>query len=124
MNTVEAINISSNVIRLILVPALREFAGVLLAIAISKDCRARDNGSGVLWGIFTLITPFISGIIYFIYSRFIEKRDAKTQKDKSMVKASIRLTVSAVIVYLIALIFAVSAIITGVASGIASSINF
>lgn len=54
METIEAINLSSRTICLILVPMLRELAGVLLAIAISKDCKARDNGSGALWGIFTL----------------------------------------------------------------------
>ena len=124
MNTVDAINMSSRLVYIILVPVIRELAGVLLAVAISKDCKARDNGSGALWGVFTLITPLLSGIIYCIYSRFLTKRDAKTQKDKRMAKASIRLTVCAVITYIIALIIAVSAIITGVASGIASSINF
>ena len=123
MNTVDAINLSSSAIYIILVPILREFAGVLLAIAISKDCKARDNGSGALWGLFTLIAPAFAGIIYCLYSRFLVKRDAKTDRDKKKIKASRRLTVWAVLVYIIALVIAVFAIITITASGIASSIN-
>lgn len=122
MNTVEAINLSSSVIRLILVPVFRELAGVLLAVAISKDCKARDNGSGALWGIFTLISPAFSGIIYLIYSRFLVKREAKTDRDKKKIRTSRKLTVWAVLVYIVALIIAVITIITSTASGIASSI--
>lgn len=122
MNTVEAINLSSSVIRLILVPVFRELAGVLLAVAISKDCKARDNGSGALWGIFTLIFPAFSGIIYLIYSRFLVKREAKTDRDKKKIRTSRKLTVWAVLVYIVALIIAVITIITSTASGIASSI--
>lgn len=122
MNTVEAINLSSSVIRLILVPVFRELAGVLLAVAISKDCKARDNGSGALWGIFTLICPALAGIIYCIYSRFLVKREAKTDRDKKKIRTSRKLTVWAVLVYIVALIIAVITIITSTASGIASSI--
>ncbi|MGN0458967.1 MAG: hypothetical protein ACI4IL_08365 [Eubacterium sp.] len=123
MNTVEAINISSSVIRLILVPVFREFSAVLLAIAISKDCKARDNGSGVLWGLFTLFFPAFAGIIYCIYSRFLVKREVKTDKDKKKIKTSRRLTAWAILVYIVALVIAVIALITGAASGIASSIK-
>lgn len=123
MNTVEAINLSSRAIYLILVPMLRELAGVLLAIAISKDCKARDNGSGALWGIFTLISPAFAGIIYCIYSRFLAKRDVKTDRDKKKIKTSKRLTIGSVLVYIIALVIAVITIITSAASGIASSIE-
>lgn len=49
MNVNDTVLISSKVVQLILVPILRELAAVLLAIAISKDCKARDNGSGTLW---------------------------------------------------------------------------
>ena len=48
MNVNDTVLISSKVVQLILVPILRELAAVLLAIAISKDCKARDNGSGTL----------------------------------------------------------------------------
>lgn len=123
MNTVDAINLSSSVIRLILVPVLREFAGILLAIAISKDCKARENGSSALWGIFTLVFPALAGIIYCIYSRFLVKRNAKTDKDTKKIKTSRRLTVCAVLIYIVSLIIAALAIITGAASGIASSIK-
>lgn len=123
METIEAINLSSNVIRLILVPVLRELAGVLLAVAISKDCKARDNGSGALWGIFTLICPALAGIIYCIYSRFLIQREAKTDRDKKKIRTSRRLTVWAVLVYIVALVIAVVTIITSAASGIASSIK-
>lgn len=123
METIEAINLSSNAIRLILVPVIRELAGVLLAIAISKDCKARDNGSGALCGIFTLICPALAGIIYCIYSRFLVKREAKTDSDKKKIRTSKKLTISAVFVYIVALVLAVFSIITSAASGIASSIK-
>lgn len=122
MNTVEAINLSSRVVYIILVPVLRELAGVLLAVAISKDCKARDNGSGALWGLFTLIFPALSGITYCVYSRFLVKRNAKTHTDKKRIKTSRRLTVGAVLVYFVALVVGCIAIVTGLASGIASSI--
>lgn len=57
MNVNDTVLISSKVVQLILVPILRELAAVLLAIAISKDCKARDNGSGTLWGVFTILSP-------------------------------------------------------------------
>lgn len=123
MNTTEAINLSSRAIYIILVPVLRELAGVILAIAISKDCKARNNGSGALWGVFTLFFPAFAGIIYCIYSRFLAKRDAKTDADRKKIKTSRRLTIVAVLVYIAAFMIAVIAIITGVASGIASSID-
>ena len=60
MNVNDTVLISSKVVQLILVPILRELAAVLLAIAISKDCKARDNGSGTLWGVFTILSPTLS----------------------------------------------------------------
>lgn len=119
MNLLEYIYASGRIMYLILVPVLREISAVFLAIAISKDCKARDNGSGALWGLFTLITPALSGIIYFIYSRLIVKRDAKTNDDKKKIKASYKLTITAVLIYILSLIFAVTAIITSFASEIA-----
>lgn len=123
MNTLDAINISSRMVYLILVPILRELAGALLAIAISKDCKARNNGSSALWGLFTLITPVFAGIIYFIYSRILEKRKPQTDKDKKKVKSSRRLTIWAFIVYGFAIIFAIISIISTSASTIAEIIT-
>lgn len=82
MNVNDTVLISSKVVQLILVPILRELAAVLLAIAISKDCKARDNGSGTLWGVFTILSPTLSGLIYLVYSRFVVKRKPQSDKDK------------------------------------------
>lgn len=123
MNVSVAAFASSRIIYLILVPLLREFAGVLLAIAISKDCKARGNGSGALWGLFTLIAPAMAGIIYGVYSRILEKRQPKTDKDKKKVKRSRKLTIWAIFVYVVAILVAGIAFITTVASGAAMFIN-
>lgn len=120
METIGNIMASSRLIYLILVPIIRELASVLLAVAISKDCKARGNGSGALWGLFTLLSPVLAGIIYCVYSRFLTKRDGKTDQDKKQIKKSKKLTVWAILVYIIALILAIVCIITTAASGIAS----
>lgn len=120
MEKIGIIFASSRIIYMILVPIIRELAGVLLAVAISKDCKARDNGSGVLWGLFTLLTPALAGIIYCVYSRFLTKRKGKTEKDRKQIKKSRKLTVWAILVYIIAIILAVVCLITTAASGIAS----
>lgn len=120
MNNIENIFLSSEIIYLILIPILRELAGILLAIAISKDCKARNNGSGALWGLFTLIMPAIAGILYYVYSRLLVKRKGKTNKDKKKIKQSRKLTISAIIIYIFAIILAIVCIVTGVASGIAT----
>ena len=107
MNVNDTVLISSKVVQLILVPILRELAAVLLAIAISKDCKARDNGSGTLWGVFT---------IYLVYSRFVVKRKPQSDKDKRSARSSVKLTAFAILIYFIALLIAIVAIITGTAT--------
>ncbi|MCM1115553.1 MAG: hypothetical protein NC397_08675 [Clostridium sp.] len=119
MSLVESIYMSGRIVYVILVPVFRELSAVLLAFAISKDCKARDNGSGALWGLFTLITPVLSGIIYFIYSRLLVKRKAKTPDDNKKIKSSYRLTAAAILMYIISLVIAVTAIVTTLASGTA-----
>ena len=119
MGLTETVYASGKIISLLLVPILRELAAVLLAFAIGKDCKARDNGSSVLWGLFTLFFPVLSGIVYFLYSRVAVKRDAKTPKDKRKIRSSRRLTVAAVFIYVLSLIAALVAFLTSVASGIA-----
>ncbi len=106
MNVNDTVLISSKVVQLILVPILRELAAVLLAIAISKDCKARDNGSGTLWGVFTILSPTLSGLIYLVYSRFVVKS----------ARSSVKLTAFAILIYFIALLIAIVAIITGTAT--------
>lgn len=119
MTTIKAIFASGHIAYIVLVPVIRELAAVLLAIAISKDCKARDNGSGVLWGIFTLLSPILSGIIYLIYSRFLTKRKGSTAEDKKRIKQSRKLTIWAGIVYTVSLILALVAVITMASSGLA-----
>ena len=119
MGLTETIYASGRIVSLILVPVLRELAAILLAFAISKDCKARRNGSGALWGIFTLIAPIFSGIVYFVYSRILVKRKPETFEDTKRVKSSRRLTVVAVIIYVLSFIIAIVAFVTSVASGIA-----
>lgn len=119
MGLTETIYASGKVVSIILVPVLRELAAVLLAFAISKDCKARDNGSGILWGIFTLIAPIFSGVVYLIYSRFLVKRNAKSLEAKKKIKIARRLTIAAVSIYVLSFIIAVVAFVTNIASGIA-----
>ena len=116
MNVNDTVLISSKVVQLILVPILRELAAVLLAIAISKDCKARDNGSGTLWGVFTILSPTLSGLIYLVYSRFVVKRKPQSDKDKRSARSSVKLTAFAILIYFIALLIAIVAIITGTAT--------
>lgn len=119
MGLTETIFASGRIVSLILVPVFRELAAILLAFAISKDCKARNNGSGVLWGIFTLITPIFAGIVYALYSRFLVKRKPETAEDKKRVKSSRKLTCAAVLIYVLSIIIALVALITNIASGIA-----
>ncbi len=121
MNTIEAIYASGRIVQLILVPVFREIAAVLLAVAITKDCKARDNGSGALWGLFTLLAPILSGIIYAIYSRALVDRKGKTEKDKKNIKISKWLTFLAVCTYILSIIIAIVAVIATIASEIALS---
>lgn len=119
MSLIETIYASGKIVYLILVPVIRELAAILLAVAISKDCKARDNGSGALWGLFTLLTPFFAGVIYCLYSRVIVKREGKTPKDKKKINSSRKLAFLAVITYILSLILSFVAIITSAASGLA-----
>ena len=116
MNIVEAIYASGRLLYLILVPVFREISAAFLAAAISKDCKARRNGSSVLWGLFTLISPLLSGIIYFIYSRLLKKRDADTIENEKRIKCSRKLTITAILIYMLSLILAVVAVVTSFAS--------
>lgn len=119
METIGNIFVSSRIIYLILVPLIRELASILLAVAISKDCKARDNGSGILWGLFTLITPIFAGIIYAVYSRLLVDRKGETEQDFKNIKKSKKLTIWAILLYVVAVVIAIVCIITGAASAIA-----
>lgn len=120
MSILESLYVSGRVVYFILVPVLREAAAVFLAVAISKDCKARGNGSGALWGLFTLLVPAVAGIIYFIYSRLIVKREAESPDGRKKVKASYQCTAAAVVIYLLSLVLAVTAIVVSTVSGIAA----
>lgn len=123
MNTVETIFTSSSIVSMILVPVLRELSAVLFAIAISKNCAAKKSGSKILWGLFTLIAPVLSGILYFIYSRTVQKEKPDSTDGKRKIKSSKKLTVWAIIIYIISLIIAVISIVTTTATGAALVIN-
>lgn len=124
MNLIESIYASGKVMYLILFPVLREISAVLLAVAIAKDCKARNNGSSALWGVFTLFTPTLSGIIYFIYSRLLVKRKAKNPNAKKKAKSAYKLTAAAIAIYILSLIFAVVAIVASYASQITLSSEY
>lgn len=112
MDTLTSIFISGRLIHIILVPVLRQIAALLLAVAIAKDCKARDNGSSLYWGIFTFIMPFFAGIVYLAYSRFFTHRKGKTEKDLKDIRKSYRLAGCSVFIYFIALVLAIIAVIT------------
>ena len=66
MNVNDTVLISSKVVQLILVPILRELAAVLLAIAISKDCKARKCG---------LAADFFGFYAVFVHKYLTRERD-------------------------------------------------
>jgi hypothetical protein len=82
MNVNDTVLISSKVVQLILVPILRELAAVLLAIAISKDCKARDNGSGTLWGVFTILSRPCPDLFILFIVALLSKESRKATRIK------------------------------------------
>lgn len=119
MSVLEAIYSAGFIGNVIAVPVLREIAAIFLAFAISKDCKARDNGSSVLWGIFTLISPLIAGVVYGIYSRFFSDRKAETDVDKKRAKSSVRLCILAVFTYIMSFIMLIISVIAITSAGLA-----
>lgn len=120
MNLFETIFASSRVVSLILVPLIRGFASLFFAIAISKDCKARKNGSSSLWGLLVFISPVVFGLIYLFYSRFIDRSLPESLSDIKRVRSAGRFTAAAVLFYIVSLIIAVISIATGALSFVGS----
>lgn len=86
MQIIEMIFASSYLSLKVMFPILRTIYSALFGVAISKDCKSRDNGSSALWGFLAFISPVIFGIIYLIYSRFYSNRKPKSEEDFSNAK--------------------------------------
>ncbi len=123
MDTLSAISISGRLATMVFVPLLRQIAAVFLAVAIAKDCKARDNGSSLYWAIFTLLFPIFSGFVYLAYSRFFTHRQGKTEKDLKNIKTAKRLTACSIFTYFIALVMAIVALITTASSYFAEAVK-
>jgi heme/copper-type cytochrome/quinol oxidase subunit 2 len=122
MDTLKTVFTNSGAIYLVVVPILRELSAVFLAIAISKDCKARYNKNNILWAIFTLLSPVFVGIIYFIYSRAINKCENQDTSNKK-VKSAKKLTALAIIIYVISVILCIASFSTIIGTEIVSQVN-
>lgn len=101
MEAANTIAISSLSVYLILIPVMRTVASILLAVAVSKDCKARGGDRALFWSICTFLVPLAFGIIYLINSRAVQK--SPINPDKKKAKSAIHLTVFAIIIYIITL---------------------
>lgn len=121
MEAANTIAISSLSVYLILIPVMRTVASILLAVAVSKDCKARGGDRALFWSICTFLVPLAFGIIYLINSRAVQK--SPINPDKKKAKSAIHLTVFAIIIYIITLALSAAAIVSGAASGIYILLN-
>ncbi|MCH5314722.1 MAG: hypothetical protein J1E81_02320 [Eubacterium sp.] len=120
MNTVESILASGYVGWEILVPVLRLLSSVLFAIAVSKDCKSRNNASAALWGLMVLLAPVLFGILYFVFSRFLWEKPQEDDRDKKKAKQSKILFITAGFIYVVMLVVLIVSIIVTVSSAAAS----
>lgn len=121
MEAANTIAISSLSVYLILIPVMRTVVSILLAVAVSKDCKARGGDRALFWSICTFLVPLAFGIIYLINSRAVQK--SPINPDKKKAKSAIYLTVFAIIIYIITLALSAAAIVSGAASGIYILLN-
>ncbi len=121
MEAANTIAISSLSVYLILIPVMRTVASILLAVAVSRDCKVRGGDRALFWSICTFLVPLAFGIIYLINSRAIQK--SPINPDKKKAKSAIYLTVFAIIIYIITLALSAAAIVSGAASGIYILLN-
>lgn len=119
MSLIETVFTSGYIGWVIIVPILRAAASIFAALAVSKDSKARNNGSSILWGLAILLSPVLFGIIYFVYSRFLSESKPDTIKDKKYAKQSKRLFILAVFTYLVMAAMLIISIILIASSGIA-----
>lgn len=118
MTQLESVYAAGAVEYLIAAPILRAIAGLLLSISVAKDCKAKKNGSPLLWALFVLLMPFIAGIIYFVYSRYFAENSEIMEKDRRKMKSSKRLCFLAVIVYIASVIMPVISFAVTAAAGL------
>lgn len=119
MDILEAILASGFVGWKIAVPILRMLSSVLFAFAVSKDCKSRHNGSAPLWGFMTLISPFIFGIIYFVYSRFLSDKVQDECRNKKGERQAKILCLTGIFMYVVMVVVLIVSIIISVSSAAA-----
>lgn len=123
MNILEALTVSGYIGKAIIIPILRFIASVFFAVAISRDCKNRTNASSTLWGIVTLIFPALSGIVYFIYSRFLVEKSPESQRNQKIDKSSKVFFALAVITYAIMITAFIIFTIVSVSSSVAQAVK-
>lgn len=119
MSIAEAILASGFVGWKIAVPVLRVISSVLFALAVSKDCKSRNNGSAPLWGLTVLISPLLFGIIYFVYSRFLRDKSQEDCRNKKGERQSKILCIAAVFVYAVMAVVLIATIVVSISSAAA-----
>lgn len=91
---------------MIVVPAIRLIATILMAISLYKLLKARQDGRIPIWMIATFIAPIVTRIAFEIYSRWIAKKE--TEK----VKGSLSLLIASLILYAVAAALTVASVIS------------
>lgn len=105
------------------VPILRELSAIFLAIAISKDYRARYNKRNMIWALLSLLSPVLIGIIYFVFSRVISTCEIKDINDKKKIKSAKKITVLAIIIYIVSFVLCIVSVSTIIGTEIASQVT-
>ena len=91
---------------MVVVPAIRLIATILMAISLYKLLKARQDGRKLLWMIAVFVAPIITRIAFEIYSRWIAKKE--TEK----VKGSLSLLIASLILYAVAAALTVASVIS------------
>lgn len=123
MDILETVFSTGGATYFVVVPVLRELSAIFLAIAIFKDCKVRYNKSNILWGLFSLLSPALVGIIYFIFSRIINKCEIKNTNDKKKIKSAKKITVLAIIIYIVSFVLCIVSVSTIIGTEIASQVT-
>lgn len=123
MDTLETIFSTGGAAYLIIVPILRELSAILLAIAISKDYKARYNKRNIMWGLLSLLSPVLIGIIYFIFSKVINTGEIKNTNNKKAIKSAKKITILAIIMYIVSFVLCVVSISAIIGTEFASQIT-
>lgn len=101
------------------VPALRQIAGVFLAVFLYKNCKARNYDKKWLWALFAMVSPVLSVAGFIIKTKISE--DFGVDKDEQ--RSAKKYAIISVIIYVLALIIMVASVIVFAVSGVIGVAN-